>query len=43
MPAAPLPDLDTLDAAALKEMIIKQHAQISSHHAELGRVHTLKQ
>lgn len=38
MPAAPLPDLDTLDPAALKEMIIKQHAQISSRDAELERL-----
>lgn len=38
MPAAPLPDLDALDAAALKEMIIKQHAQISSRDAELERL-----
>ena len=38
MPAAPLPDLDALDAAALKDMIIKQHAQISSHDAELERL-----
>lgn len=38
MPAAPLPDLDALDAAALKDMIIKQHAQISSRDAELERL-----
>jgi transposase len=38
MPASPLPDLDILDAAALKEMIIKQHAQISSRDAELERL-----
>jgi len=38
MPAAPLPDLNTLDTAALKEMIIKQHAQISSRDAELERL-----
>jgi transposase len=38
MPAVPLPNLDTLDAAALKEMIIKQHAQISSRDAELERL-----
>ena len=38
MPAAPLPDLDTLDPAALKAMIIKQHAQISSRDAELERL-----
>jgi len=38
MPAAPLPDLDTLNTAALKEMIIKQHAQISSRDVELERL-----
>jgi len=38
MPVAPLPDLDTLETAALKEMIIKQHAQISSRDAELERL-----
>jgi transposase len=38
MPVGPLPDLDTLDAAALREMIVKQHAQISSHNAELERL-----
>jgi transposase len=38
MPAAPLPDLDALDSAALKDMIIKQHAQISSRDAELERL-----
>jgi transposase len=38
MPAAPLPDLDTLDTAALKDVIIKQHAQISSRDAELERL-----
>jgi transposase len=38
MPVAPLPDLDTLDSAALKEMVIKQHAQISSHDAEIERL-----
>ena len=37
MPVAPLPDLDTLDPAALKDMVIKQHAQISSHDAEVER------
>jgi transposase len=35
MPVAPLPDLDTLDTAALKDMVIRQHAQISSHDAEV--------
>jgi transposase len=38
MPVAPLPDLDTLDAAALKDMVIRQHAQISSHDAEVERL-----
>ncbi len=38
MPVAPLPDLDTLDPAALKDMVIKQHAQISSHDAEVERL-----
>lgn len=38
MPVAPLPDLDTLDSAALKDMVIKQHAQISSHDAEVERL-----
>jgi transposase len=38
MPVAPLPDLDTLDTAALKEIVIRQHAQISSHDAEVERL-----
>ncbi len=38
MPVAPLPDLDTLDAAALRDMVVKQHGQISSHDAELERL-----
>src|SRR5690242_12409319 len=38
MPVAPLPDLDTLDAAALKDMVIRQHAQISSRDAEVDRL-----
>src|ERR1700761_5833505 len=38
MPVAPLPDLDTLDSAALRDMVIKQHAQISSHDAEIERL-----
>ena len=38
MPVAPLPDLDTLDATALKDMVIRQHAQISSHDAEVERL-----
>ena len=38
MPVAPLPDLDTLDTAALKDMVIRQHAQLSSHDAEVERL-----
>src|SRR5947209_10612906 len=38
MPVAPLPDLTTLDAAALRDMVIKQHAQISSQEAEVERL-----
>src|SRR5947209_17582063 len=38
MPVALLPDLTTLDAAALRDMVIKQHAQISSHEAEVERL-----
>jgi transposase len=38
MPVAPLPDLNILDAAALRDMVIKQHAQISSHEAEVERL-----
>lgn len=38
MAIAPLPDLDTLDAAALKDMVIRQHAQLSSHDAEVERL-----
>jgi transposase len=38
MPVAPLPDLHTLDAAALRDMVVKQHAQISSRDAELERL-----
>lgn len=38
MPIGPLPDLDTLDLAALKDMVIRQHAQISSHDAEIERL-----
>jgi len=34
MPVAPLPDLDTLDAAAPRDMV----AQLSSHDAELERL-----
>jgi hypothetical protein len=35
MPIAPLPDLTTLDVAALRDMVLKQHEQISSHGAEI--------
>ena len=38
MPVAPLPDLNTLDVAALRDMVIEQHAQISSHEAEVERL-----
>ncbi len=38
MPIGPLPDLDTLELAALKDMVIRQHAQISSHDAEVERL-----
>lgn len=38
MPVAPLPDLTALDAAALREMVVKQQAQISSRDAELERL-----
>src|SRR5947199_6861320 len=38
MPVAALTDLDTLDAAALRDMVSKQHAQISSHEAEVERL-----
>src|SRR5581483_1639151 len=38
MSVAPLPDLHTLDAAALRDMVIQQHAQISSRDAELERL-----
>jgi transposase len=38
MPVGPLPDLNTLDVAALKDMVIRQHAQISSHDAEVERL-----
>jgi transposase len=41
MPAAPLPDLDTLDAAALKALIVSQHEQLSSHAAEIERLRLL--
>jgi transposase len=38
MPVAPLPDLDTLDAAALRDMALKQQAQLSSRDEELERL-----
>jgi transposase len=38
MPVAPLPDLDTLDTAALREMVVQQRAQLSSRDAELERL-----
>src|SRR5579875_1230416 len=38
MPVAPLPDLDTLDAAALRDMVLKQQAQLSSRDEELERL-----
>jgi len=41
MPAAPLPDLDTLDAAALKNLILQQHEELSSHAAEVERLRLL--
>jgi transposase len=41
MLAAPLPDLDTLDAAALKALIVSQHEQLSSHAAEIERLRLL--
>jgi transposase len=41
MPAAPLPDLDTLDAAALKALILSQQEQLSSHAAEIERLKLL--
>jgi transposase len=41
MPVAPLPDLHTLDAAALRDMVVKQHAEISSHDAEIERLRSI--
>jgi transposase len=41
MPAAPLPDLDTLDPAALKSLILQQHEELSSHAAEVERLRLL--
>ena len=39
MPVASLPDLTTLDAATLRDMVVTQHAQISSRDEELERLH----
>jgi transposase len=41
MPVAPLPDLETLDAAALKDMVVRLHAEMSSHAAEIERLRFL--
>jgi transposase len=41
MPGASLPDLETLDAAALKALIVAQHEEISSHTAEIERLRLL--
>jgi transposase len=41
MSAAPLPDLDTMDAAAMKALILSQHEQLSSHAAEIERLRLL--
>jgi transposase len=41
MPVAPLPDLHTLDAAALRDMVVKLHAEMSSHAAEIERLRFL--
>jgi transposase len=38
MAVALLPDLTTLDAATLREMVLKQYQQISSHSAEIERL-----
>jgi transposase len=38
MPAAALPDLNTLDLATLHDMVIRQQAQISSRDAEIERL-----
>jgi transposase len=38
MAIGPLPDLDILDMATLKDMVIRQHAQISSHDTEIERL-----
>lgn len=41
MPVAPLPDLNALDRAALQEIVVKQHAEISSHASEIERLRLL--
>lgn len=41
MSAAPLPDLDTMDAAAMKALILSQQEQLSSHAAEIQRLRLL--
>ena len=38
MPAAALPDLNRLDVAALRDMVIRQHEQLSSRDAEIERL-----
>ena len=38
MPVAPLPDLDTLDRTALKQMVVQQHSEIASHASEIERL-----
>jgi transposase len=38
MAVAPLPDLTRLDAATLREMVLKQYQQIFSHSAEIERL-----
>src|ERR1700753_22705 len=38
MAIGPLPDLDPLDIATLKDMVIRQHARISSHDTEIERL-----
>jgi transposase len=38
MSTALLPDLSVLDAAALRELVLKQHVEITSHAAEIERL-----
>lgn len=38
MPVTALPDLDTPDTAALKDVVVRQHAQTSSLDAEVERL-----